>query len=88
MSTRPSSFGLFVTPVPLLRVARELPPIGSFSQTGTLGNLIHRPLPAVLKLIHRLQHCLAVLGDLGRDVLLGIALGQCNDRDPKEELCA
>jgi hypothetical protein len=51
--------------------------IGTFGQTGTLGNLIDRPLPAVLSLFHRLQHCLAVLGDLGRDVLLGIALGQC-----------
>ena len=54
----------------------ELPSrIETFSQTGTLGNLIDRPLPAVLSLFHRLQQCLAVLGDLGRDVPLTIAVG-------------
>ena len=30
--------------------------IGTFSQTGTLGDLIHRPLPTPLSLFHGLQH--------------------------------
>jgi hypothetical protein len=37
------------------RVETELPPrIGTFCQTGTLGNLIDRPLPAVLGLFQGL----------------------------------
>ena len=42
---------------------------GPFGPTGTLGDLINSLLPALLKLFHRLQRGLAVLGDLGRDAL-------------------
>ena len=48
------------------RVEKELSPrIGTFGQTGTLGDLIDRLLPALLKLFHGLQRGLAVSGDLG-----------------------
>ena len=51
------------------------PLIGTCGPTGTLGDLIDSPLPALLKLFHRLQRGLAASGDLGRDVPLAIALG-------------
>ena len=44
---------------------RVSPRIGTFGHTGTLGNLIDRLLPALLKLFHGLQRALAVSGDLG-----------------------
>ena len=47
---------------------------GTFGQTGTLGDPIHRPLPArsTLSWPSAWPRC---LGDLGRDVLLEIMLG-------------
>ena len=39
--------------------------IGTFGQTGTLGDLIHRLLPALLKLFHRLQRGIPVSGISG-----------------------
>src|SRR5690242_9345525 len=50
---------------------KELPPrIGTFGQTGTLRNLLHRSWPTPLKLFHGRQRGLAILGDLGRDLLV------------------
>jgi hypothetical protein len=49
--------GEALAPHPIGKVPRDLPPrIGSFGQTGTLGDLIHRPLPTPLSLFHGLQH--------------------------------
>jgi hypothetical protein len=48
---------------------KELPPrIGTFGQTGTLGDLIHRLLPALLGFLHGLQRGIF-------DVLLEVMLG-------------
>ena len=41
------------------------PRIGTFGQTDTLGDLIDRLLPGLLKLFHGLQRDLAVSGELG-----------------------
>jgi hypothetical protein len=44
----------------------ELPSrIETFSQTGTLGNLIDRPLPAVLSLFHGLPRGGPAFPDMG-----------------------
>ena len=50
------------------------------ADTGTLSDLIDRPLPRPLKLLHGLQRGLPVLGDLGRDILLKFVLGHRKGR--------
>jgi len=51
-------------------VEKELSPrIGTFSQTGTLGDLIHRPLPARLSLVHGLERGIPSFGYLRGDVI-------------------
>ena len=55
--------------VPLWRVEKELSPrIGTFGQTGTLGDLIDRPSPALLSLFHGLPRGIP---GFGLDVMLG-----------------
>jgi len=49
---------------------RISPPIGSFGQTGTLGDFIHRLWPARLNFFHGLQGGIPGFGYLKGDMLL------------------
>jgi hypothetical protein len=52
----------------------DSPHNGTFGQTGTLGDLIDGPLPALLSVLHGLQRGIPSLGYLRGDLLLDVML--------------